>query len=220
MATITDKTYYKGDIILPQLGNPIQEQGVLDAIAKYEPIILKHLLGYPLYKIVQDAWNAFKATTPTPLPVRIDELINGADMVFQVRGKTVETRWNGLANTDKVSLLSYFVHAQYLTTTSARTATTGQVKPDQENSKRVSLTPKYTYSWNRMVELYGQSPRPRELGYNKLTQQEQLEDFWAEVKNYKHWNRTPSAFNFLLANKDTYPEWEFKPIYKKNIMGL
>ena len=59
-----------------------------------------------------------------------------------------------------------------------------------------------------MIDIYGDTP----YDYG--------ETFFLQQDRYDHYNVKPSAYNFLLANKDDYPEWIFKPIDKLNIFGI
>ena len=60
-----------------------------------------------------------------------------------------------------------------------------------------------------MVELYGITPD--RLIYDEL---------FLNQSGYNHHNALPSAYNFLLANLETYPEWVFKPLERQNIFGI
>ena len=217
MATLIDTSYFVGDISLPQVGNPIQESEVTNSINTYEPKILKRLLGYDLYTLLQTAWDDYPGT---PLPDRFDELINGAIFSIEFRNKTYNLKWDGLINSAKKSLIAYNVYANYMNNEATQTNTTGVSRIQQENALQASPRPKIIYAFNRMVELYGQVPKSRELGFNDFKDKEDIISFWGDSDNYLYWNIEPSAYNFLLANLNTYPEWIFSPIYKKNVLGI
>ena len=78
-----------------------------------------------------------------------------------------------------------------------------------ENSTNVDVRPKLINSWNKMIKLYGDVPNC----YIDNT-------LFLNNSNYVHFNTLPSAYNFLLANIETYPEWIFEPLEKQNIFGI
>ena len=230
---IIDNTYFRNDIKLPQVGSQFQQSDVDTAIDIYQAEILKLLLGYRLYNLLITAWSAFdveQPATPTPLPTRFDSLINGAEFSFNFNGDSVNTKWEGLRNIKKISLISYYTHYSYLNNNESRTFTTGQGKTVKENAREISVRPKIVYSFNRCVDLYGKTPKQRDLRlsnyYNirkKLryrTMKEIMSGFFLDHCNYEHWDIEPSAYNFLLANISDYPEWVFSPIYKINTLGI
>jgi len=210
---LIDNTYFNGEIVLPQVGNSYQVGEVNAAIERFEKKILIKLLGYELYSLLMSAWEAYPVT---PLPDRFDSLINGSSLSFTLNNHTITTYWNGLINDDKTSLISYYVHSQYLNETATRTNTIGTTKPKLENANNVDQINKVIASHNKCVDLFGKSPRKREL-FNKYGIVD-YSDFWLDSSNYLHWNKESSAYNFLLANKTTYHEWVFEPISKVNIM--
>lgn len=213
MALIT-KSYFRGDINLPQTESIYQSVAVDNAIAFYEPEILQKLLGYPLWKLLNAAYlDSIKSPDPVPLPARFNTLINGEEFTFTYNGYSVTTKWNGLKNTEMISIISYYVYYNYRNITESKTTPTGEAKPKRENSNVYSSIPKLVYAWNRMIELYGQTPKPYELDYDSL---KEIEDHFRDHTNYIHYNPEASAYNYLLANIATYPEWIFTPLYKIN----
>jgi hypothetical protein len=104
--SLIDSTYFVGDIALPNLDEvPNTFQDTMD---RYEEEILKKLLGYQLY----NAFIAGIAVEPTPDQKWLD-LRDGAEFTFDFCGETITQKWNGLINTDKVSLISYYVYYQH-----------------------------------------------------------------------------------------------------------
>lgn len=235
MATIIDNTYFVGETKLPQTSNPFQLPDVDRSISIYEPEILKKLLGYQLYTALQTAWDASKATpTPTPLPDRFDKLINGAEFSFEFNGFTVTQKWGGLANTEKISLISYYVHYKFLNINEGRITNTGQSKTKKENAETISVRPMLIHSWNQMVYNYGTTPKPYHLppvsnihyrgttvrnGNFRWTERN-VNQYFLDQNNYDHYDMAASAYNYLLANISDFPEWIFEPVYKINLYNF
>lgn len=204
--SIINGTYYSRDINLidTQIADVNNEwQSV------YEEIILKKLLGYDLYTLYVADLATTPATPQNPTLQRFKDLVDGKAFTFEYNGYTISTKWEGLRNqAKKISLIAYFVYYHYRNETESFNSGAGQVKSLTVNSTKANITPKLVYSWNKMIELYGEIPK-------NLSK-----DYFINIDNYEHYNIMPSAYNFLLANKDTYPEWVFEPLETQNIFGI
>lgn len=219
-----DNTYFINDISIP--GNSIQAANIDAYITRYEDEILKKLLGYTLWK----ALIADLDGNGDPQTQRFTDIVDGAEFSFDFEGNTINTKWEGLRNTLKKSLIAYWVYFQYRNETENYFSGIGQRKGKGENSVMADITPKIVFSWNKMIELYGETPKYY-YPYNQTTVfnarlssldfKKYLDDsFFLDQGNYDYWNPLPSAYNFLLANIYDYPEWVFKPIRKLNIFGI
>lgn len=91
-------------------------------------------------------------------------------------------KWLGLLNSDKQTPLAYFVFANYLNDNSAPKVGVGVAVSQAENSTVIDSSLKIMNTWNEARELMGCE------GQNK---------------------NTPSLYNFLMANENTYPELSF-----------
>lgn len=160
MANLIDKTYFILDINLPD-----SKFTDLDTyIAKYEPEVLKMLLGYELYELM--------ITSPTVEPYK--SLIEGAEYTVQHNGRSQKVKWNGFTNTEFISLIAYYVYYWYNRDKASLTNTVGEVKSKQENSYNATQASKIMNAWSRLEELYG-CPGQSELiasAYNYLTEKE------------------------------------------------
>lgn len=195
MSNIIDNTYFVRDIDIPQGSRPELNEGLTASIALYEPEVLKQLLGYKLWKLVQAAYDASVLTSnPVALPQIYADLINGAEFSFEFRGVTIEEKWVGLRNASKVSLIVNYVYYHHRRNNVSQFNGIGQTVSKAENSTIVS--PRYAIkaAWNKFVDLYG------ETGYVGSTNE-----------SYGVWSNYPSAYNFLLANSADYPDWKFTP---------
>ena len=205
--SILTEAYYSKDI------NLTAEQAGKVATswqATYEEVILKRLLGYDLYALYAADLATTPATPQNPTEQRFKDLVDGKVFTFDYCGNTVTKEWKGLRDsTLKKSLIAYYVYYQYRNEEESFNSGAGQVTSNTENSSKIDVTPKLISAWNKMIDLYGQVPNQY---INK--------DLFLNQGNYKHFNSEPSAYNFLLANKETYPEWIFEPIVKQNIFGI
>ena len=181
----------------------------------YEEEVLKSLLGYQLYK----AFIAGIAEV-TPAQKWID-LRDGVEFTFEVNGNTVTEKWEGLINTQKISLISYYVYYQYRQFNDSFYSGAGsQVEPLTEHSNRSNNMAIMSSSWNSMVELYGNVYIYCLENINYSFNTYGLRANWRDLDTYNHYNDFASAYNFLLANVTDYPEWVFKPKSNINQLGI
>lgn len=113
---------------------------------------------------------------------RIKDIVEGCVYSEIVNGKSVQMKWLGLLNSDKQTPLAYFVFANYLNDNSAPKVGVGVAVSQAENSTVIDSSLKIMNTWNEARELMGCE------GQNK---------------------NTPSLYNFLMANENTYPELSF-----------
>ena len=137
---IIDITYFFGDILIGQLSEQSVQDKVNLFINQYEPEILKGLLGYETYKLMS-------ATTPEE---RFNELKNGAEFTDE---KGLLRKWEGLARTDKVSLIAYYIYYWYQRSQITTTSGTGEGKTQTQNAIPISAMDKMASAWNKMVSL-------------------------------------------------------------------
>lgn len=209
---LIDNTYFINDINIA--GTILSSQNNFDdVIDRYEPEILECGLGYELYK----ALLADLDVSGDPQTQRFIDLIDGAEFTFEVCGETVTEKWEGLRNTDKKSLCSYYVYFQYRSETDSFYSASGQQNEAlTENSTKSDNYAKLVKSWNKMVLLYGDVSIHCYGSANRTISNYGYRTNYRDISTYEHYNDLPSMYNFLLANKDNYPEWIFKPIKKLN----
>jgi len=202
-----DNTYFINDINVPLSSNSVLNSNFEGSIDRYEDEILKSLLGYTLWKSLKDDLD----DNGDPKTPKFIDLVTGAEFSFDWDGYTINTKWNGLVNSDKESLIAYYVYYKYRRDFESNYTGVGETKSKSENSKHVSPAPKMVVAHNRMVDLYGQIPRRLTRFYPQ---------WFLNNGNYEHFNAEPSAYNFLLANISDYSDWVFKPISKINSFGI
>ena len=205
--SLIDTTYFVRDINVPLSSNTALNTLFTNAILRYENEILKKLLGYNLWKEFTDAISA--ATELSPLAEKWVYLRDGADFSFDLNGQTINTHWNGLINSDKISLIAYYVYYQHRINHETEYMGIGEISSTSENAKRVSPLIKLVRVHNQMLDLYGKVPILVRKNYS-----------FQDNTLYQHYDSNPSAYNFLLANKETYSNWVFTPIGNVNSFGI
>lgn len=135
---IIDTSYFFGDILIGQLS----EQSVQDKLGwfinQYEPEILRGLLGYETYKLMNE-------TTPEQ---RFTDLKTGKEYTDE----TGLRKWEGLVS-GKISLIAYYVYYWYQRSQTTTTSGTGEGKTQTQNAIPVSAMDKMASAWNKMVSL-------------------------------------------------------------------
>jgi len=181
MANLIDKTYFKGDINIPDSTYSVMESVW---IPKFEPIILTKLLGRTLYKLI---------LAEPASPQRIQDLVEGKEYTEGAGDSLRYVKWNGLINSELISLIAYFVYYEWMRDNVSKTNTAGEYESAYHNMKSASPHVKMNNAWENLVDLYGYA------GQDILA---------------------PSAYNFLSKHYDEYPEWEFIPLNSVNSFDL
>lgn len=195
-----DSTYLNGEIAYPNLTD--NATMLTAAITQYEKEILISALGYKLYSLlIADCTNFVPATQ------KYKDLVNGVEFEHEsITGETITLKWEGLKNTQKQSLIAYYVYCKLLERESIHLSDVGTLVLKSEGGERVSPYDKMIMAWDRMRELYGKFPAQMFSRYGNISQ---------KGENFSIFNDDPSLFNFMYANKDNYPDWRFKPVWIK-----
>ncbi len=196
---LIDDTYFVGDIALPNVDQV--KFSFNDTMDRYQKEVMLSLLGYELYKDFRVAVDAGE-----PYPTKWDEFINGAEFTFQFYGKTIVEKWNGLVNTELISLIAYYVYYQYRVISLTTTTAINEVNGIAENAIKAGDQRKMTTSWNNGLRLYGEMCRSQHFDKYSST--------------YEYSNDRPSAFNFLNANRVNYDNWVFEPFVRLNMFNI
>lgn len=191
--SLINSSYFVGEINLPS--KTANDTVYTQAINQYEPEILQSLLGYELYsKLIADL-----DSEGSPVSDRFKALVNGAE--FTINDRLI--KWNGLVNNSKQSLIAYYVFYKITERTTTHITSVGNKSVKAEGTVTVSPMDKMLNAWEKMRLLYGIIPAAK-----------------MDNVNHYHYNYLPTAFNFLLANIETYPEWLFVPIASINYFGI
>ena len=189
MAQLIDYTYFSGPISLPASALSGDFADIDDFIEKYEKEALIDLLGNTLYIELKAEIDA----TPQTFTTKWDRLVNGYAYTEDYAGDEHTVSWNGLVNTEKESLLAYYIYFKYVKFHVSHTASIGEVLLKGENSDRHQLNLKLVNAWNEFVRLRG--------------------DMGSIIE--------PTAYNFLNKfEEDSYDKWLFKKYERMNFMGL
>lgn len=169
--SLIDKTYFFGSINLPKS----DYDSIQASIDRFEKEVLISLLGYELYS----------KFIITPLIEPWKSLVEGKEYEVTYNGRVTKVKWNGLKNTDKISLIAYYVYCYHIRGIISSTQSVGEIKSKQQNSDNANAFGKIFSSWVMFEELYGKT------GDSLLK---------------------PTAYNFLYAHKSDYPEWIFSEL--------
>jgi len=199
-----DYTYFTGDI---HISNPSNDNQLLQAIDQYEKEILIKLLGYELYALLQA-----DLTDGEPQTQIYIDLVDGAAFTHEFGGEEISLRWEGLRNSLKISLISYYVFFRFVERNITPYYGDGiSFAPKGKDWERAEPVNKLCYVWEKMRELYGVIP----MQYKSAFKYPVLGSDLGYV-----FNTLPSAYNFLYANKDDYPTWRFTPLWNINAFGI
>jgi hypothetical protein len=200
---LIDEDYMIRDISIPNLNDTKNLAAFETDVDKYQKEVLKEALGFELYSL-------FIADPSSEQ--RFIDIRDGKPFSFDLNGKTVTREYVGLQNDELESLIAYYVYFNTVSNRATYTSGIGEVLPQGENSVRVSPNQKLMRAWNNFVDLTGfLAYDNRYCGkyFNKL-----------DLSSYSFLNDAGSLYNFLLANKDVYPEWEFAPTDKIYLFNI
>lgn len=141
---LIDITYFFGNILIAQKSS---DAGNINwFIQEYEPKVLLALLGYDTHKLLL-------AHIAGPAVARFTDLVDGKEYT-DMNG--IVRKWRGLKfteNTNKISLIAYYVYCKYAANESSSTTGTGEKVADAQNSSSTSARKKISDAWNKMVEM-------------------------------------------------------------------
>jgi hypothetical protein len=141
---LTDSSYYINDIQL----SAGDYSTLLPHIERYEKEIINQLFGYELAKLVL-------AYDPLTSEQRIIDIVEGVEYSIDYNNRTQLIKWNGLINSDKKSILSYYTYYHYKRNNITLDTPSGEIKSLNENSKNADLSLKISNAWNNLEELVG-----------------------------------------------------------------
>lgn len=150
MANLIDNTYFVGEISLPGSVLAGDLADITPYIVKYEREALIELLGYTLYKELKGEIDAAAGYS-----TKWDRLVNGHEYSITYMGDTHLVKWNGLINTELVSLLAYYIYYYYVKYHVSHTSGLGELFTNAENAVKTSPSEKMVSAWNRFIDLRG-----------------------------------------------------------------
>lgn len=210
MANLIDDEYFIRDIALPNLNKSDNLEAINSAIELYQEEVLKSVLGYSLYSL-------FIADPESEQ--RFQDIRDGKEFTFNFNGYEVTRKYNGLANEELKSLIAYYVYFKYVGNRASHMGGVGNNMPSTENATRIDPNYKMVNAWNRFVSLSG-NPLMCEDSNRIHFYKKSCRFVKFDLSTYDFKDDSGSLFNFLLANKDVYPEWQFEPQSKINVFGV
>lgn len=143
MSNITTVNQFTGSLYLPNVEVATRAEAIrlTEAIAKYEPMYLKTLLGYELYTLFTQGLIDL---------TQIYEDIRDGGTYEDTSGNTQE--WEGFTDEGKnpIANFIYFYHRRDIATD---TQGTGEYEAATENGSRFSPMNKCVEAWNEMVDM-------------------------------------------------------------------
>ena len=193
---LIDIDYFKGALQIPNLAKDATAFNA-NYINVYEPEILTKLLGNTLY---QNMITNYVSGTPS---IWVD-LVEGKDYTVTINAVDYTVKWNGLINTEKISLIAYYVYFNYIQQNYQQATGLGIIQSNTENGTIVSPNQKLVWANNECAKLAGSYPY-KLIGEPIYTPIETLE---------------ASLFYFIANNITDYPNWVYEPFKKINILGI
>lgn len=142
---LIDRSYFIGEIDIPNTNQVAVQENLDYLISKREPELLMALWGYAMYK-------AFLAgLLLDPVPQRWIDLRDGVDYTHDGE----QRHWMGLISKTgepKESLIANYVYYWYTRKKATQTSGVGEVATKTENSVRISPIAKQVHAWNQMVQ--------------------------------------------------------------------
>jgi len=212
-----DSTYFRDEIRLSINTNQVEEFN--NFITKIEKEVLISFLGYDLYKAFIEGLEA-----GSPEQKWLD-LRDGCEyQVEDENGNDVYVQWIGLMNTEKKSMLAYFVYYFWMRLSQTTNTPSGEFKTVDENNvapPNSLYNQKVVSAYNKGCDLYGVD----------LTCYSSSDWFikgldrpYAVDLNYYEEILKGSLYNMIYfaneASADTYPNWAFTSKDKINILGI
>lgn len=133
---------FQGEIFIAQLSQIDVQEAVQGFVDKYEPKVLRKLLGITMYNDLLNSVEASRQNPPVPLEQKWISLLNGVDYDSDTR------HWDGLE-----ILIANYVYWYYMFDYNVHSVQVGVVKPKSENATPASPVHKMVRAWNEFVNL-------------------------------------------------------------------
>lgn len=162
---ITDNTYYKGELYIPQAkpsisdGATAVDEEFTYMLDKFEEDCLIKCLGFSLYKELTENLDLTKPTLiKDAADAKWDNLVNGH--TYTKQGATAQSIWRGIrfkspitSKTYNRSFLANYVYWFYEKNRYITTTGVGSVKEEAKNGLMVTPLQKVVDAWNEFIEL-------------------------------------------------------------------
>lgn len=191
---LIDIGYFKGGLTIPNIEKDASGFEN-DYINKYEKEILVRLLGNTLYS------NFMAGLAAPTIEQKWLDLRDGKDYTITINEVDYTIRWNGLINSEKESLIAYYVYFHWLQRNYHQLSGLGVIDTTTENATKVDPNEKLVWANNECAKLAGEYYHIT-LGYFEYTSFE------------------PSLFNFIINNQTDYVGWVYTPLLPINNLGI
>jgi len=200
-----DTSYFSGNIDIP-FENKDTSSFNSKYIVPLEEYILVKILGRKLY---DEFITGINEATPDQKWI---DLRDGVLFDIEHNGNEYPIKWNGLINTEKKSLISYYIYIEWLKGNYTQLLGTGIAISDKKNAKTVDVREKYLFAENQAVNLIGEYPIAK-TELNKIVLPDDMDVDYIKIFE-------PTLLNFLYHNKDDYTSWVFSPLKKSNYWDI
>lgn len=141
--SLIDKTYFVNDINIPIT---TFNDAVLTAnITRWEPDLLRKVLGYDLSKLVMAYANPGSDQ-------RIIDIVEGKEYSYDTDHLV---NWQGLKNTALISPIAYYVYYRYVRSQLVLFQSSGATAQESEHGTRADASQLLSGAWYEMRELLG-----------------------------------------------------------------
>lgn len=205
--SITTSSYFNNKLNMPT--GTYSVAGLNNAISRYEDEYLELVLGYELWDEFITAYAASLVEGADPLADKWTDLLTGAEFEFEYDGVTYTRKWLGFSNSKYISPIANYIYYKHRCDLLSNFNGVSESVINKENATNVNPGDRLIDVWNDMVKMTGETPSIYKLY-----------DFPSDLDDYAHFNKEGSLYNFLLANKDTYTNWEFTPIFSMSVLSL
>ena len=204
---LIDKTYFKGDLLIPNLDEPNPDENTTavnldELIDKVEEEVLSFSFGVKMWLDFKTKYEEDSAN----LPQNYKDLLYGKTYTSEANGREETLVWKGLIQeTKKESLLAYIVYVVYNMHNVTQTTMFGQTKIDTKVGTAVSISPKVARIYNDFIyQLYGEVRSDR----SGLTLDGN--PYWnlgrgIDYRGFKPTSGYVSLVRYLLDNVEDYP---------------
>lgn len=211
---ITQTSDFQGDIFLPQTGADVSRVAndnnlLKNAISQYEVEILVRGLGRKMTNTLYSQLNNGRVASTTATIYK--ELVEGKEYTYEGE----DYFWRGLVDTTgayRKCMMAYYIYYHFVRNSDVLMTTMGAKKGNSQNTDRVSSFPKLVTAWRTLHEWYmGECETHVNAYYHRG---HYVEDYFNDQ------NEDVSLYQFLLHNKEFYPEWRFRSIENKNVFDI
>ena len=144
---LIDIDYFKGALNIPNIEKDTDSFNQ-NYIGLYEPEILTQLLGNDLYQQVL-------ANYDTNTDDKWRDLVEGKTYIVTISGIDYSVKWNGLINSEQISLIAYYVYYKYVDINFQQLTGLGVGAQAMENATIIDPNKKLVWSWNECRKLSG-----------------------------------------------------------------